>query len=579
MRAFGPISIARGPQNFAPIAPGVRILVAAASSGFHGLAILPRKTPAPRTSSSFPIVMPLAKFPLCLMLLATVIAAPAETLRHVQQKTADGVLEGVVSADGKVRTFKGIPYAAPPVGALRWQPPQPVTPWTGVRPALDYGPRAMQGRIFDDMVFRDAGPSEDCLYLNLWLPEDQPHEKLPVMVWIHGGGFVAGASSEPRQDGGNLCKKGVIVVSMNYRMGVFGFFAHPELTQESPAHASGNYGLMDIIAALRWVKANIAAFGGDPGNVTIFGESAGSFAVSALMAAPSAQGLFHRAIGESGAIFSLSWPLQTLPAAEQAGAEFAAKALGTSKLADLRALPAQKLLDVSLREHARASVVIDGAVLPADSRVIFGEGRQAHVPLLAGWTRDEGGYDGFFQKDAPTLANYRARAAARFGKDAEAFLQVYAATSDAEAQRAARDLGGDEFIGYSTWKWLDLHRATGHAPVYRYRFDQTLPLAPDAKPGTYAVAPHASDIEFVFLMLPSRNLPWRDEDHAVAELMANYWTNFAKTGNPNGPGLPEWPEYTAAAHDPVMHLVAGAQAKPDSHRGRYEFLERVGTAK
>ncbi len=221
----------------------------------------------------------------------------------VRQTTSDGVLEGVVSADGKVRAFKGIPFAAPPVGPLRWKAPQPVVPWTGVRKAAEFGPRAMQARVYGDMIFRDEGPSEDCLYLNLWMPANPSTPKLPVMVWIHGGGFVAGASSEPRQEGVNLCKKGVMVVSMNYRMGIFGFFAHPELTKESGHESSGNYGLMDQVAALQWVKQNIAAFGGDPDNVTIFGESAGSFSVSALMASPLSQGLFQRAIGESGAFF------------------------------------------------------------------------------------------------------------------------------------------------------------------------------------------------------------------------------------------------------------------------------------
>lgn len=522
--------------------------------------------------------MSFLKFSAAIALVSAFTISHAQEVRKVQQKIADGVLEGVVSADGKVRTFKGIPYAAAPVGALRWRPPQPVTSWTGVRPAIDYGPRAMQGRIFSDMVFHDAGPSEDCLYLNVWLPEDQPHEKLPVMVWIHGGGFVAGASSEPRQDGGNLCKKGVVVVSMNYRMGVFGFFAHPELTQESPQHASGNYGILDIIAALQWVNKNISVFGGDPDNVTIFGESAGSFAVSTLMASPPARGLFHRAIGESGAIFSLTWPLKTLAEGERDGLAFAQSAFGRTKLAELRALPAQALLDAALKQQARASVVIDGLVLPADSRSIFGAGKQAHVPLLAGWNRDEGGYQGLLHDDPPTLANYVTHAKARFGAAAPEFLKVYAATTDAEAERAASDLGGDEFIGYSTWKWLELHRATGGAPVYRYRFDQPLPLAPDAAPGSKPRAPHAADIEFVFRVLSSRQLPWGPADHGVSELMASYWTNFARTGNPNGAGLPEWPEYTAKAGDPVMHLAAEPKVVPDAHRDRYEFLERPRTA-
>lgn len=516
------------------------------------------------------------KLPTLLFAMVTTLTTlHAEPLRTVQQRLPNGIIEGVISADGQVRTFKGIPYAAPPVGPLRWQPPQPAPSWTGVRPAVEYGPRAMQGRIFDDMVFHDAGPSEDCLYLNLWIPEQGPKTKLPVMVWIHGGGFVAGASSEPRQDGGKLCKEGVLVVSMNYRLGVFGFLALPELTQESGRHASGNYGLMDQIAALEWVRDHIAAFGGDPANVTIFGESAGSFSVSALMASPHAQGLFHRAIGESGAFFGTTLPLKTRADGEATGVTFTEAAFGTSSLAALRAKSAQELLDASVKPPGRwFSPIIDGYVLPTDSRSIYTAGRQAHVPLLAGWNRDEGNYRGFFGPDTPTLAHYIAHAKSRFGDQADAFLKVYSATTDAEAKRAAQDLAGDDFIGYSTWKWLELHRRTGGSAVYRYAFDQTLPLAPDAAPDAEAVAPHASDIEFVFRTLSSRALPWRPEDHEVSALTAAYWTNFAKTGNPNGAGLPQWPAYEESAGFPVMHLKAPAAVEPDAHRARYEFLDR-----
>ena len=301
------------------------------------------------------------------VLLLGLQAAPAQQLRTVQVATANGVLEGVVSPDGKVRTFKGIPYAAPPVGPLRWKAPQPAPSWTGVRRAVDYGPRAMQGRIFDDMVFHDEGPSEDCLYLNLWMPEaDRPPGKLPVMVWIHGGGFIAGSSSEPRQDAGNLSKKGVLVVSFNYRMGVFGFFAHPELTQESGHNASGNYGLLDQVAALQWVKTNIATFGGDPDNVTIFGESAGSVSVSALMASPLAQGLFRRAIGESGAFFNDTHPPQSRVEAEEAGVKFAESAFSTTSLEALRAMPAPNA--------ARGGAEAAAGKFPAGHRWIFPAG-------------------------------------------------------------------------------------------------------------------------------------------------------------------------------------------------------------
>lgn len=518
--------------------------------------------------------LPRTIWTLWLVLLPVIL--PAQPVTHVQLPTADGILEGVVSGDGKVRTFKGIPFAAPPVGALRWQAPQPVVPWTGVRQASEYGARAMQGRIFDDMIFHDDGPSEDCLYLNLWMPA-KPAGKLPVMVWIYGGGFVAGSTSEPRQDGGNLSKKGVMVVSMNYRMGIFGFLAHPELTKESPHGASGNYGLLDMVAALQWVKRNIATFGGDPDNVTIFGESAGSFAVSALMASPLAQGLFHKAIGESGSILSAARPLATRAQAEEAGVKFAESAFGTASLEKLRALPAQELLDATLKAPRPSfRVTVDGWFLPEDGRAIFAAGKQSRVPLLAGWNLDEGNYRSFFTKDEPTLANFAARAKTQFGANADAFLKAYAATTDAEAKRAAQDFAGDQFTGYSTWKWIELHRQTGGAPVWRYKFEQTLPqIRPDAKPEADLVAPHASEIEYVFRVLSSRKADWQPEHRAVSELMADYWTNFAKTGNPNGPGLPSWPAYAAKDGDQVMHLNAQSAAAPDTQRARYEFIDQL----
>jgi para-nitrobenzyl esterase len=504
----------------------------------------------------------------------------AQEMKSVQQRTADGVLEGAVSADGKVRSFKGIPFAAPPVGPLRWKPPQPPVPWPGVRKAVEYGPRCMQGRIYDDMIFRDAGPSEDCLYLNLWMPANPPPGKLPVMVWIHGGGFAAGASSEPRQDGGNLSKLGVLVVSLSYRLGMFGFFAHPELSKESGRSASGNYGLLDQVAALEWVKKNIATFGGDPDNVTIFGESAGSMSVSALLASPLAKGLFHRAIGESGACWG-SHVSKSREEAESAGVKFAESAFGISSLEALRAKSAQEILDASLKPHTeRFWPDVDGYFLPADCNSIYAAGKQSHVPLLAGWNKDEGSYRAFFVKEQPpTLDNYVARAKVLFGNNADAFLKVYSAKTDAEAKRAAQDYEGDQFIAFSTWKWLEMQLKTGKSPVFRYKFDQTLPLPADAPPGTEATAPHASDIEFVFRVLSSRNLPWRPEDQQVSELMAAYWTNFAKTGDPNGQNVPHWPAYKSQNHYPVMHLAPKPVALPDNHRDRYEFLDRVGLPK
>jgi para-nitrobenzyl esterase len=500
--------------------------------------------------------------------------------RTVQARTVNGVVEGVVSADNRVRTFKGIPFAAPPVGALRWKAPQPAASWTGIRKAADYGPRCMQGNIYDDMRFFDAGPSEDCLYLNLWMPEAaydgrEPEQiKLPVMVWIYGGGFQAGATSEPRQDGGMLSRRGVMVVSLNYRMGVFGYFSHPELAAESGRNASGNYGLLDQAAALRWVRDNVAAFGGDPDNVTIFGESAGSLSVSALMASPLSKGLFRRAIGESGAFFGRPLSMKPHAETEQRDAKWAEVAFGSASLAKLRAVPADQLLQAALKaEGMRFAPNVDGYYLPESAAAIFAAGKQAQVPLMAGWNLDEGSYDSFFDGQPATAENYAARARAQFGDRADAFLKLYAAQTDAEAKRAAADFGGDRFIAYGTWKWLDTHVRTGHAPVYRYKFEQKLPLEAGSPESAEARAPHACEIEFVFNVLDSLPLPWRPEDRQVSDRMGAYWTNFAKTGSPNSTDLPEWPVYRAADGFQVMHIAADSKASADAQRARYEFYE------
>ncbi len=491
-----------------------------------------------------------------------------------QVATDKGTVEGTASADSKVRIFKGIPFAAPPVGALRWKAPQPAASWTGARKAVEFGSRCMQGHIYNDMIFRDPGPSEDCLYLNVWTPAASAQEKLPVMVWIYGGGYSAGAASEPRQDGENLARKGVVVVSMNYRLGVFGFFVHPELAKESGHGSSGNYGLMDQVTALQWVHANIAAFGGDPASVTIFGESAGSFSVSALMASPLAQGLFQRAIGESGAFFSTTLDLKPLAKAEEDDAKFA-EALAAPTLEALRAKPADELLKEALKQRGggvRFAPDIDGWFFPQTPYAIYAAGKQSHVPLLAGWNADEGSARAIFKSDPPTAANFVKRAKELYGDKADAFLKLYPAADDEQAKRSAQDLAGDQFIAFSTWKWLEMQAATGKSPEYRYEFDD----APPAPAGGVARgAYHSSEIEFVFGVLASKDLPWRPEDFKLSETMSSYWTNFAKTGDPNGPGLPKWPVYSAADGHQVMHLSATPAAQADAHRGRYEFLDAL----
>ena len=509
-----------------------------------------------------------------LAMTAGISLVAADTIR-----TDAGAVQGITTADGTIRVYKGIPYAAPPVGDLRWKPPQPVTSWSDTRPALEFAPRCAQGHIYDDMVFRDKGGSEDCLYLNVWTPAASPEGRLPVMVWIHGGGFIAGASSEPRQDGENLARKGVVVVTLNYRLGVFGFLAHPDLTRESEHKASGNYGLLDQVAALDWVHRNIAAFGGDPGNVTIFGESAGSLSVSALMASPLTRGLFQKAIGESGAFFGSTLPAKPLEPAEQTGVDFA-KSMGADSIAALRAKSTEEVLQASLKPHPfRFSADLDGYFLPEAVSAIYASGKQAHVPLLAGWNADEGSYHQILEKDPPTPENFAKHVHALYGDKADALLILYRGATEDEVKRAGSDLAGARFIAFGTWKWIDMHTATGGSPVYRYEFDQAPPMAAGDK-GESRGAYHSAEIEFVFGALPSKNLPWSPDDMKLSDLMGNYWCNFAKTGNPNGPGLPEWPVYNADGRYEVMHLVDGnSVAAPDAHRAQYEFLDSLNGGK
>jgi para-nitrobenzyl esterase len=509
------------------------------------------------------------------------------TSAAAQVKTSSGLVEGAASADGAVRMFKGIPFAAPPVGELRWRAPRPVAPWSGVRKAAAFGARCMQGRIFSDMIFRDEA-SEDCLYLNVWTPTAATTTKklLPVMFWIPGGAFQAGSASEPRQDGERLARKGVVVVSANYRLGVFGFFAHPELTREAETKGSGNYALLDMIAALQWVQANISAFGGDPRNVTIFGESAGSFAVSGLMASPLTDGLFNRAIGESGAFFNSGTQglvLRDLAASEARGTTFAA-ALGTTSIAELRAKPAEELLQAALKERPPFWPTIDGHVLPMEVHAIYAAGKQRHMPLLAGWNADESRAGVVLAKEKPTAASFSAQTRTRFGDRAEALLQAYPAATDAEALESAASLASDLFIGYNTWKWIEMHAATGRSPVYRYSFDRKIPVAPDAKvndqPATSKDigARHAGEIEYVFGTLDSvPGVTWEASDRTLSDVIMTYWTNFARTGDPSGDGLPKWPRYSDRERM-VLHLDTTIRAAADAQRARYELLDSIANA-
>ncbi len=509
---------------------------------------------------------------LCGIVLATSSLHGGEP--SLQVATKAGLVQG--KAQGDVRAFLGIPYAAPPIGDLRWKPPQPAAEWDGVKLATEFGPRPMQPAIYRDMIFRDPGCSEDCLSLNVWTPAKDAAAKRPVMVWIFGGGLQAGGTSEQRQDGAHLAGRGVVVVSINYRLGVFGFMTHPELIAESPHHAAGNYGLLDQRAALQWVHDNIAAFGGDPANVTIFGESAGSSSVSALMASPLARGLFHRAIGESGAMQFPAGRRSEKPLARQAADDAAAmaKVTGAKNLAELRALPAQALLDAITKAAAagpRFGATVDGYFLPSPVRAIFAAGQQHDVPLLAGWNHDEGGVT-LGPKPPPTEAVQKT-AREEFGEEAAEFLRLYPIETPEQAARSGAEFAADRFIAYGTWAWLEAQAKTGRQPVYRYRFERAPPtdFFGSKTRGSY----HSADILYVFGSFDAQpQVPWEATDHAVSDLMQTYWTNFARTGNPNGPGAPAWPTYSAKDGWPVMYLDAPPATRPDDFRARYLFLGR-----
>jgi para-nitrobenzyl esterase len=524
--------------------------------------------------------------PVAVMVLGLVtVAIGAAGAADEPVKTTAGAVRGTTIAGTAIRVFKGIPYAAPPVGDLRWQAPRPAVAWEGVREATKYGAACLQGKIFGDINFDEL--SEDCLTLNVWTPAKSATDRLPVMVWIHGGGFQAGAGGEPRHDGEAFARKGVVLVSINYRLGVFGFLSHPELTRESGRSASGNYGMLDQVAALRWVQENIAAFGGNPGNVTIFGESAGSFAVSGLMASPLAKGLFHKAIGQSGAFFTTgagTLALAPLMLSEQQGVKFAG-ALGADSLAALRAKPGADVLQAAMnamKGQPWFSPNVDGYFLPAHAASTYEKGQQHHVPLLAGWNADEIRSSVTLRKQKPTAESFAAEVRKRFGDRADDVLKAYAAANDAEAIESAAALASDSFIGYSTWKWIETHLETARVPVYRYSFDRKIPVEPghtvNGVPATSRDigARHAGEIEYVFgaLALSLPKVPWEPVDKKLSDAMTSYWANFARTGDPNGPGLPAWPRYEAGNRR-VLHLDDTIRAAPDTTRARYEVLDAI----
>lgn len=511
----------------------------------------------------------------------------------VQLTIANGTIEGEFDIKTNIQSFKGIPFAQPPVGDLRWKAPQPVTNWNGVKQTKKFGPRAIQSNVFGDMGFRSDGMSEDCLYLNVWSPAKSANEKLPVLVYFYGGGFAAGDGSESRYDGENMAKKGIVTLTVNYRLGIWGFFAHPELTKESPNHASGNYGLLDQNAALKWVQANISKFGGDPKRVTIAGESAGSIAVSAQMASPLSKGLIAGAIGESGgSIFPTLAPVP-LAEAEKTGLEYAQK-IGATSLKNLREMSTLELYQKSLGSSLGVfKTTIDGYFLTKILPETFEAKQQAMIPLLLGWNSEEMTYRALTAGKDISNETYVQKVKELYGKKADEVLKLYPTGTLEVTEQSATDLSGDRFIAYSTWKWFDLHRKNSTQPVYRYYYTHPRPEMRDnsleaglaggviKKNSNTPKAPipkgavHSAEIEYAMGNLAgNKDYAWTESDYAVSETMLNYFANFIKTGNPNGDKLPVWPMAKNEEKPEIMIIDLASKSVRAENDARYLFLDK-----
>jgi para-nitrobenzyl esterase len=530
----------------------------------------------------------------CLTLAFACAAANGDGPAQLKVRVANGELEGTQSKSG-IRMFRGIPFAAPPVGDLRWKAPQPVNNWTGVRQATEFGASCMQRPIYGDMEFRSKGTSEDCLYLNVWTPAHPGANKLPVLVYFFGGGLMAGDGSEYRYDGESMAKKGVVSVTVNYRLTVFGFLAHPELTAEAPYHASGNYGFLDQNAALRWVQTNIAAFGGDPQRVTIAGQSAGSRSVSVQILSPLSKGLFAGAIMESGSMVGAKDPL-SLPEAEKHGSAFMTAA-GASSLKDLRAMSATQLLELTAQPAwSRFEAIADGYQVAAGDLVAFLDaGKQAHVPLLQGWVSEDRNAHSLLGDNPATPDGYAAAIRKMFGSDASRILALYpSGHSESEVLDAAQRLATDSGMGYNMWRFGESHRESSGKALYRYFYARPRPRflgAANQVPGTaggiittdkpasatpkWRGAVHSAEIEYALGNLATnKHYAWEPADYKLSELMETYFANFVKNGDPNGAGLPKWPAYAAQTGFQVMDLNATSCAVPEL-RQRYVLLDQL----
>ena len=507
---------------------------------------------------------------LTLIAAAMLIAAAVPAARAAEPVATDkGLVQGV--DENGLAVYKGIPFAAPPVGDLRWRSPEPPAAWSGVRKADAFAPVCPQPDGANAALGMPVLPSsEDCLYLNVWTPVSLfSSRRAPVMVWIYGGGFSSGGTGLPSYSGAPLAKKGVVVVSIAYRLGALGFLAHPDLSAES-GHGSGDFGLLDQIAALKWVKANIAAFGGDPDNVTIFGESAGGISVSMLAASPLAKGLFQRAISESGGSFA---PARTanqggtntpsLAVAEQQGAKFI-QGLGAASIADARKIPA----DTILKAGGRFWPVMDGYVIPGDQYELYAAGQYNDTPILIGTNADEGA----LFPQAPNAAAYVAGVKAAYGDYADKILAAYPGDTDAEAVRSGRDLFRESAFAWHTWAWARLQSQTGKGKVFVYYFAHRPPY-PDIPRLRDWGAAHGSEIAYVLGTFDaSRGMAWTDADRALSAQIQAYWVNFATTGDPNGAGLPHWPAFTEAK-EVAMRFDGSPHAVPMPNLDKLEVMD------
>jgi para-nitrobenzyl esterase len=535
---------------------------------------------------------------LVIVMIAGVFSSSAQESDYtfpVQATISNGTIEGKYDAKSGLQTYFGVPFAKPPVGALRWKAPQALDNWTGVRKTDEFSARPVQGIVFGDMGSRAPGLSEDCLYLNVWTPAKRNTTGLPVLVYFFGGGFVAGDGSEPRYDGASMAKKGMVVVTVNYRLNIFGFFSHPELSKESPYKGSGNYGLLDQHEALKWVQKNIAVFGGDPKKVTIAGESAGSISVSAQMASPLSKDMIAGAIGESGAGINPTLAPVTLAEAEKTGEEFAKKA-GYNSLEALRALSTREVFEI-YQESGRFGfpMTIDGYFFPKDVLQSFKAKQQANVPLLLGWNSAEIPAMALMQGLPNTGENFIKKVKELYPDNHAEVLKLYPYGSEKEVESSATALASDRFINYSTWKWFDLHRKNSNKPVYRYLYSKLRPpmINKNATPGLAGGtvrgqqpafkmpqpigAPHACEIEYCMGNLHLvKEYAWTEEDYKVSEVMQNYFANFIKTGNPNGENLPTWPAADPAdTTPPVMIIDVESKAVDAAGDDRYLFLDKA----